>query len=218
MSFQLLCGALIVVLVGLAMVLNGYRWFLILLPIFGFFFGFMIGAQAMTALFGTAFLATVTSWVVGFVVAIVFAVLSYFFWFIGVAIFIGSFGYALGYAIMGLFNADLTILTFLVALALGVIFAVLAFVLNIQKYMIIIATSFIGAGAIILGVLSAFGFPPEAFGKNALALVLKDSVWWVIVFLVVGIAGTVLQIRRNRNWELKVVEHNYFDDSATPAA
>ncbi len=217
MSFELLCGALIVVLVGLAMVLNGYRWFLIILPIIGFFFGFMIGAQAMTAIFGEAFLATITSWVVGFIVAIVFAVLSYFFYFIGVAIFIGSFGYALGYAIMGLFNADLTILTFLVALALGVIFAVLAFVLNIQKYLIIIATSFIGAGAIILGILSAFGFPPEALGKNALALVLQDSVWWLIVFLVLGIAGTVLQIRRNRNWEVTVVERNYFDD-AKPAA
>src|SRR5512136_265072 len=102
MSFQLLCGALIVVLFGLAMVLNGYRWFLVILPIVGFFFGFMIGAQAMTAIFGTAFLATITSWVVGFIVAIVFAVLSYFFYFIGIALFIGSFGYALGYAIMGL--------------------------------------------------------------------------------------------------------------------
>jgi hypothetical protein len=217
MSFELLCGALIVVLVGLAMVLNGYRWFLIILPIAGFFFGFMIGAQAMTAIFGEAFLATITSWVVGFIVAIVFAVLSYFFYFIGIAIFIGSFGYALGYAIMGLFNAELTILTFLVALALGIIFAVLAFVLNIQKYLVIIATSFIGAGAIILGILAAFGFPPEALGKNALALVLQDSVWWLIVFLALGITGTVLQIRRNRKWELTVVERNYFDD-ATPAA
>jgi hypothetical protein len=217
MSFELLCGALIVVLVGLAMVLNGYRWFLIILPIAGFFFGFMIGAQAMTAVFGEAFLATITSWVVGFIVAIVFAVLSYFFYFIGIAIFIGSFGYALGYAIMGLFNAELTILTFLVALALGIIFAVLAFVLNIQKYLVIIATSFIGAGAIILGILAAFGFPPEALGKNALALVLKDSVWWLIIFLALGITGTVLQIRRNRKWELTVVERNYFDD-ATPAA
>jgi len=217
MSFELLCGALIVVLVGLAMVLNGYRWFLIILPIAGFFFGFMIGAQAMTAIFGEAFLATITSWVVGFIVAIVFAVLSYFFYFIGIAIFIGSFGYALGYAIMGLFNAELTILTFLVALALGIIFAVLAFVLNIQKYLVIIATSFIGAGAIILGILAAFGFPPEALGKNALALVLQDSVWWLIVFLALGITGTILQIRRNRKWELTVVERNYFDD-ATPAA
>ena len=218
MTFELLCGVLIVVLVGLAMVLNGYRWFLIILPIVGFVFGFTLGAQAMTAVFGEAFLATVTSWVVGFIVAIVFAVLSYFFYFIGVAIFIGSFGYALGYAIMGLFNADLTILTFLVALALGIVFAVLAFVLNIQKYLVIIATSFIGAGAIILGILAAFGLPPAVLGKNALAVVLQDSVWWLIVFLAVGITGTVLQIRRNRNWELKVVEHTYFDDSAKPAA
>jgi hypothetical protein len=218
MTFELLCGSLIVVLVGLAMVLNGYRWFLIILPIVGFFFGFVIGAQAMTAIFGTAFLATVTSWVVGFIVAVVFAVLSYFFYFIGVAIFIGSFGYALGYAFMGLFNANLTILTFLVALALGIVFALGAFFLNIQKYLIIIATSFIGAGAIILGILAAFGMPPAVLGASALKVVLGDSVWWLIVFLALGIVGTVLQIRRNRKWELTVVEHNYFDDGATPAA
>lgn len=215
MSFELLCGALIVVLVGLAMVLNGYRWFLVILPIAGFFFGFMIGAQAMTAIFGQAFLATITSWVVGFIVAIIFALLSYFFYFIGVAIFIGSFGYALGYAIMGLFNANLTVITFLVALALGIIFAVLAFVLNIQKYLVIIATAFIGAGAIILGILGGFGvLQPEALGRNALAVVLQNSVWWLIVFLALGILGTVLQIRRNRNWEVTVVEHNYFDDAS----
>jgi hypothetical protein len=216
MSFELLCGVLIVVLVGLAMVLNGYRWFLILLPIFGFFFGFTIGAQAMTALFGTAFLATVTSWVVGFIVAVVFAVLSYFFYFIGVALFIGSFGYALGYAFMGLFNANLTILTFLVALALGVVFALGAFFLNIQKYLIIIATSFVGAGAVILGILAAFGMPPSVLGVNALKVVLGDSVWWVIVFLGLGILGTVLQIRRNRNWVLVAEKVDYFDDAKNP--
>jgi len=214
MTFELLCGVLIVVLVGLAMVLNGYRWFLIILPIVGFFFGFMIGAQAMTAIFGTAFLATVTSWVVGFIVAIVFAVLSYFFYFIGVAIFIGSFGYALGYAVMGLFNADLTILTFLVALALGIVFAVGGLLLNIQKYLIIIATSFIGAGAIILAILAAFGMPPSVLGANALKAVLSNSVWWVIVFLALGITGTVLQIRRNRNWVLTAENHEYFDDAS----
>jgi hypothetical protein len=216
MTFELLCGSLIVVLVGLAMVLNGYRWFLIILPIVGFFFGFMIGAQAMTAIFGTAFLATVTSWVVGFIVAVIFAVLSYFFYFIGVAIFIGSFGYALGYAVMGLFNADLTILTFLVALALGIVFALGAFFLNIQKYLIIIATSFIGAGAVILGILAAFGMPPAVLGANALKVVLSDSVWWVIVFLGLGILGTVLQIRRNRNWVLVAENVDYFDDAKNP--
>ncbi|MBV9323828.1 MAG: hypothetical protein JO352_08595, partial [Chloroflexi bacterium] len=44
-----------------AAVVGGYRFFIFLLPIWGFFFGFGLGAQAVQALFGDAFLSTVTS-------------------------------------------------------------------------------------------------------------------------------------------------------------
>ena len=101
MTLELLCMALIAIVFGLTVAFYGYRIFLILLPIWGFFFGFGLGAQTITVLFGDAFLATVTGWVVGFVVGVIFAVLSYLFYIVGVAIFSGSFGYALGIAIMG---------------------------------------------------------------------------------------------------------------------
>ena len=83
MSFALLCMGLIALLVGLAVCFNGYRWFLILLPIWGFFFGFGLGAQTLQAILGVGFVATVTSWVLGFLVGLVFAVLSYLFWIVG---------------------------------------------------------------------------------------------------------------------------------------
>ncbi len=57
--FTLACAALIAYLFGLAMTFAGYKFFLILLPVWGFFFGFFLGAQSMQALFGTGFLATV---------------------------------------------------------------------------------------------------------------------------------------------------------------
>ena len=57
---------LIGLLLGLGFVFYGFKLFLILLPIWGFFFGFLFGAGVVTAIFGDGFLATTTGWVVGF--------------------------------------------------------------------------------------------------------------------------------------------------------
>ncbi len=47
MTFELFCATLIAVLFGLAVAFSGYRLFLFLLPIWGFFAGFAIGAQSI---------------------------------------------------------------------------------------------------------------------------------------------------------------------------
>jgi len=111
---ELLCATLIALLMGLAICFGGYRLFLFLLPIWGFFFGFALGAETMQALFGVGFLATVTSWVVGFIVAAIFALLSYLFYAVGVALVAGSLGYALGAGFMNLINLDWNWLVWLV--------------------------------------------------------------------------------------------------------
>ena len=70
MGFELFCATLIALFLGAVILFGGYRLFLILLPIWGFFFGFGLGAHTVTLLFGQEFFATVTSWVVGFVVGV----------------------------------------------------------------------------------------------------------------------------------------------------
>ena len=77
--------SLLAVGVGIVLLLWGYRAFLVMLPIFGFFAGFWIGAHAISAIFGTGFLADVTGLAVGLVAGVVVAVLSYLFYFVGVA-------------------------------------------------------------------------------------------------------------------------------------
>src|SRR5512139_3915905 len=78
--FAVMCGCMIALLFGLVLAFPGYRLFLMLLPIWGFFFGFGLGAQSIQALFGDAFLATIPSWVVAFILAAVFAILEYLFY------------------------------------------------------------------------------------------------------------------------------------------
>src|SRR6185503_964604 len=111
--------SLLALFFGFVVTFGGYRFFLILLPIWGFFYGFGFGAHTIQALLGTAFLATVTVWVVGFVMGALFAVLSYLFHIFGVALLAGSLGYALGAALMMGLGLDWGFIPWLVGIVLS---------------------------------------------------------------------------------------------------
>ena len=53
--FTLACAGLIGSIFGLLLAFFGYRLFLVLLPIWGFFFGLWLGADTMQVLFGEGF-------------------------------------------------------------------------------------------------------------------------------------------------------------------
>ncbi|RMF03435.1 MAG: hypothetical protein D6768_05895 [Chloroflexi bacterium] len=93
---SLLFAALFALVLGLAFTFAGYRVFLVMLPIWGFFAGFWLGAEATTLIFGAGFLATTTGWVIGFILGLLGAVLSYMFYALGVALVAAGFGWALG--------------------------------------------------------------------------------------------------------------------------
>jgi hypothetical protein len=196
-------GAMIALFFGTLLVFGGYRFFLFLLPIWGFFFGFGLGAESVQALFGDAFLATVTSWVVGFVVAMIFAVCAYLFYFAAVALIAGSLGYALGVGIMeAILGSNFGLVTWLVGIALAVIFAIVVLVFNIQKWVIIAATSILGAGVIITTFVTLFGGPSAQVTQNPVRVALQASPWWTISFLVLAILGIVAQFQSTRRFEL----------------
>jgi len=207
MTFQLICTAILALIMGVLALVAGYRLFLLLLPIWGFFAGFAVGAHATTLLFGTGFLSTVTSWIVGFVVAVIFAVLSYLIYLVGVALLSAAFGYFLGAGIMLLF-LDPGLIVTLVGLAGAVVmtFVVLAF--NIQKPVLEFITSFGGATAVLTGVLLLFGrIPLESLGGNPVRAVLNDSIFWLIVWLVLGFVGFGMQIASNRTYVIEAPEN-----------
>src|SRR5512136_694660 len=202
--FALMCGGLIALLFGMVLAFAGYRLFLVLLPIWGFFFGFALGAQTMQAIFGDAFLATITSWVVGFIVAAVFAVLAYLFYIVAVAIVSFSLGYtatvglltALGLPLAGGFIA------WIIAVVVGVALAFVVLRFNIQKWVIEFGTAFLGAGAIVGVFVLLFGGPAAQLLQNPVKFVLSNSPFWLIVFVVLGVLGWVAQIRNDRRFEV----------------
>ena len=196
MAFELFCATMIALLFGLAITFGGYRLFVVLLPIWGFFFGFGLGAQTLQVLFGSGFLASVTSWVVGFVVGALFAVLSYMFYIFGVALLAGSLGYGLGVAVMTWIGFSPGFISWLVGIILGIVLIFVTIMFNLQKYMVIIGTSVIGAG-LLIGTLmmGVVGVALTRFVDNPIQTMLQDSPLWTILFLALAIGGIIVQLR-----------------------
>jgi len=201
MGFELMCFTLIGLLFGLVVVFGGYRLFMFLLPIWGFFFGFGLGAHTLQALFGVGFMATITSWVIGFLVGAIFAILSYLFYVVAVALFSGSAGYGLAVGLLTAVGLNFGLIVWLVGIVVGIIVAAVVLIFNIQKYAIIVITALGGTSAIILTLLGAFGNLTMAGSPVLVAI--QNSIWWLVFFVVVAGAGIMGQIRANRTYEIE---------------
>ena len=204
--FTLACAGLIGILFGLTLTFAGYRFFIVLLPIWGFFFGLALGAQTMQALFGVGFLATVTSWVVGFIVGAAFAVLSYLFYVVAVALIAGSLGYTAAVGLLLAIGLQMGFLVWLIGIVAGVALAIVTIRFNLAKWVIIIATSVLGAGTIVGAILLMF-VPHADLLQNPVRAVLQASPLTAILFIVVAVLGIVVQIRQNRNFNLTQYDH-----------
>jgi hypothetical protein len=194
--------ASIALLFGLVVTFSGYRLFLFLLPIWGFFTGFVLGAQTIDFLFNTGLFATVTGWVVGFFVGLIFAVLAYLFYFIAVGIISFSLGYGATVALLSWIGLSTGFLLWLIAVIVGVALAVVVYMFNVQKYAIIVATAVGGTGMIIYTFLAVFnGAAAVSLLNNPVGMAVTNSFGWLLFFLVVAGMGIAGQIMATRSFE-----------------
>lgn len=198
----LACASLIAFIFGLVLCFGGYRFFLILLPIWGFFFGLVFGAQSMQMLFGTGLFAEVTSWVVGFVAGAIFAVLSYFFYFVAVALIAGALGYTAATGLLLAIGLNPGFLVWVVGVVAGIALAAVTIMFNLQKWVIIIATSLLGAG-VIFGAFVILFAPHAALLENPIRVALSQSPLLMITAIVVAICGIIVQARVNRTYTIE---------------
>jgi hypothetical protein len=199
--FALACAGLIAFLFGVALCFAGYKFFLVLLPIWGFFFGLWLGAQSMQALFGVGFFAEVTSWVVGFVVGAIFAVLSYLFYIFAVAIVAGSLGYYAAVGILLAVGLNMNFLVWLIGIVAAVALAFVTLRFNLQKWVIMIATAVLGAG-VIYGAFFVMFNPATQLMENPIKTFLSASPLLMILAIATAILGIVVQYRNTRNYTL----------------
>jgi len=197
MDFQALLVGIVAIAMGAAFMLLGYRLALILLPIWGFFAGFLLGAQVLQEFFGDGFLATTASWIVGAIIGLIFAVLSYLFWYVAVVIVFASVGYWLGWGFMTLIGfSDTGIAAFGIGLLLGAIFAVAAFVTGVPLAALVVITAVGGAHVLIAGVLVLFGSVAVAdLGDGVVRAIILENVGWWLAALGLAVLSIVFQLK-----------------------
>jgi hypothetical protein len=197
MDFQALLVGIIGIALGAAIMLLGYRLALILLPIWGFFAGFLLGAQLLQEFFGDGFLATTASWVVGVVLGLLFAVLSYLFWYVAVVILFASVGYWLGYGFMELLGVqEGGILAVGVGLLVGAVFAVAAFVTGVPLAALVVIMAVGGAHALIAGILVLIGtMDVSALGSGMATAIIQTNVGWWLLALGLAVVSIIFQLK-----------------------
>jgi hypothetical protein len=206
---------ILAIAIGLAFCFYGFRLFLILLPIWGFFAGFLLGANGVTALFGDAFLATATGWVVGFLLGLLFAVLSYLYYWIAVILLGGALGYQLTLGVLQWINPDFDgFVAFILALIVGAIFAVGFFILHMPAVLVIVATAIGGAGAAVAGAIVALGLVTHTGLESGIFGVYQTddlSVIWLIAAIALAFAGAIYQSRTIATLATAITQEQYMN-------
>jgi len=188
--------AILALLLGAAFCFGGWRFFLILLPFWGLIMGFNIGTEATRALLGDGTFATLTSWAVGIVLALVFAALCYLYWYGAIALLGGTVGYLLGASLWGLIGNEQGVIAFVIGIAVGAVFAIATLVLNVPKYLVVALTAIGGAAMIVAAWFIITGqIPSDNITWNAIGREIKDSFIWLVIWAVLAAAGFVAQTR-----------------------
>ena len=210
MVFQDFLIGLLILLVGAAFCFVGYRFFRILIAIWGFIAGFNLGAYGMVALFGQNFLGTVTGWILGIVVGIVIALLAYFLYYIAIVVLGASVGYAFGSGLMGAIGLNNPgFLAVLVGVALAVVLSILVLVVNLPKILIMILTAIGGAAAIVSGILLVFGqINTTALQYGFAGAAIRTSWFWSLVVIALAVVGFVVQWRTMQEYKLEWSEQS----------
>jgi hypothetical protein len=179
---------LVGIVVGLAITMAGLQYFYLLLPIWGFIAGFITGAAGVTALFGDGFLATGLGLIVGLVVGVLFALISYLYWYFTVVIVAAYAGGILGASLFASIGIDSSWVLFIIAIGFGMLFALAVLIFDYPIYLVIVNTAMAGSAIVIGGVLLVFDkFDRDDIGTGALWERINDH-WYLWLIWVAGAA------------------------------
>jgi hypothetical protein len=187
-------AALILLAGGLVSCFAGYRLFRIVLSIYGF----ILGALVATSIAGAGSTGTLLIWaLVGGLAGAVILNLAYF---LGVVLVGASIGAMLATVLFGRGGADPhTVVVVLFAIAGAVAASML------QRYVIVAGTAFGGAWTALVGAMALIGdkVAAKAASANDVWVVYPldpapGRSWLPIAWLVLGVAGLVVQSRSGK--------------------
>jgi len=187
-SFQM-PAALILLVGGLCSCFAGYRIFRWVLA----FFGFVFGALFVGAAIGSdQTFWMIAAWLVGGLTGAVILFAAYF---VGVALIGAGIGAGAAMALWAAVNREPGIWPVIILAVIGAIAA-----LAVQRHVIIVATACAGAQTAVVGAAEFIGGRNLAVGGRQMVHLypldpLPNTRWDLIAFVILGLAGLVIQLR-----------------------
>lgn len=184
-------GAIAAIVIGLLNCFFGYRLFKIILGIWGFIAGAVLGVGIATTMSGELWLAILAGLIGGVVGAVLFVLL----YFVGIFLLGAGLGFLLGGAIVSALNIGGPV-QWVIAGVLAIVGGIVAVI--VQKFMIILSTALGGAAMAVGGIYTLAGGQLLRSIEDLPARMARRSViagnWLLLLFwLLLGIVGVVVQ-------------------------
>jgi hypothetical protein len=201
---------LLALAVGALFCFRGYLALRVVIPVWGAFAGFVLGAGLVDSITGDGFLGTALGWGVGFAVAIVFSLIAYLYYEIAVIIGMSAIGFTLGSAVMVAIGVTWSWVIVLVGVATALALALLAIIADLPMMLLTLLTATAGATTMVTGVMLLVGtLSTDDFEVASTTETVDDAWWWYAMYAVLVILGIVAQVRDQerlrqtlrQNWE-----------------
>ncbi|MDN5765094.1 MAG: DUF4203 domain-containing protein [Humibacillus sp.] len=189
-------SGLLAILAGGFMLFAGQFVLRFMLTVWGVFAGFALGAGLFAGLADERFLGTALGWVTGFIFAMIFAALAYFYYAAAVIIAMAAFGFAIGSGLVVALGVGWNWVAVLVGLVVGAVLGLVSVVGNLPMIVLAVVSSVAGAVSVVAGLMLLVGSLHTAdFTQTALTDAINVSPGWDLAMVVLAIVGIVAQTR-----------------------
>lgn len=187
---------LLIGIIGLTLATSGLRVFFFMLPIVGMVTGFFAGAHLINSWLGDGFLSTATGWIVGIVLGLLFAAISYLWWYVGALMSAGASGALLFSGIFSAFGVNSGVLLVSIGIVGAALFIFGAMILNLPIYVVLVNTAIVGAYMVVGGLMLIFGSKNLGeFDWGIARAAATDNWFWWIILVAVAVFGMLSQMK-----------------------
>jgi hypothetical protein len=190
---------------GLVFCFLGHSAARVVLGFWGAIVGYFAGEVLYLALnqwLGGGWIALIPDWVFAVLMALLLAWLSFAFYAMGVLISMGALGWVLGQGISQAMHLP-PWLTFSLSLVIAAGLVMAGWTMNLPRLLLILLTAVVGAGAIIDGVQVLMGGRQPWTDDAYWRLQANSAFLWTGAFLVVLVAGIIVQSRQQAEGNLR---------------
>lgn len=183
---------IIALLTGAVFCFRGYLAMRLVIPIWGAFAGFLLGAGLVSG--DAGFLGNALGWLVGLGLAIVFGAIAYLYYEVAVIIGMTAIGFALGTSLMVALGVTWSWVIVLSGVVLAVVLALVAIAGDLPMVLLTVLTALAGASTIVAGLMLLFGVVDvEDFDIGTTTEYVADDWWWFVIYGGLVVAGLIAQ-------------------------